>query len=127
MFKAYDESPLNQDLLYLCTAWQMRTIDGVVTPNDHSDEAYDGRVLDRFAEFDLRADPICADLSGALARFSLYRVRLADALTRARSGAWTTWRTTSSRTTPSGSSCTRTCWRRWASPVTENRPFVGMT
>ena len=65
----------------------MRTIDGVVTPNDHSDEAYDGRVLDRFAEFDLRADPICADLSGALARFSLYRVRLADALTRARSGA----------------------------------------
>jgi hypothetical protein len=86
--KAYDEFlPLNQDLLYLCTAWQMRTIDGVVTPNDHSDEAYDGRVLDRFAEFDLRADPICADLSGALARFSLYRVRLADALTRARSGA----------------------------------------
>jgi len=86
--KAYDEFlPLNQDLLYLCTAWQMRTIDGVVTPNDHSDEAYDGRVLDRFAEFDVRADPICADLSGALARFSLYRVRLADALTRARSGA----------------------------------------
>jgi len=86
--KAYDEFlPLNQDLLYLCTAWQLRTIDGVVTPNDHRDEDYDGRVLDRFAEFDQRADPICADLSGALARFSLYRVRLADALTRARSGA----------------------------------------
>ena len=61
------------------TAWSPRTTT--------RDEAYDGGVLDRFAEFDLRVDPICADLSGALARFSRYRVRLADALTRARSGA----------------------------------------
>ena len=85
--KAFDEfMQLNQDLLYLCTAWQMRSVDGVVTPNDHSDAAYDGRVLDRLAEFDLRADPVCVELGGALVRFSRYRVRLDDALTRARSG-----------------------------------------
>jgi len=86
--KAYDEFlPLNQDLLYLCTAWQMRTVDGVITPNDHTDATYDGRVLERFAEFDQRADPVCADLTGALPRFSRYRIRLSDALIRAREGA----------------------------------------
>jgi hypothetical protein len=86
--KAYDDFlPLNQDLLYLCTAWQMRSVDGVVSPNDHADEAYDGRVLDRFDEFDRRADSVCADLTAALLRFERYQIRLTDALTRARKGS----------------------------------------
>ena len=34
---------LNPELLDLCTAWQMRSVDGVVTLNDHSDPGYDAR------------------------------------------------------------------------------------
>ncbi|RAY14037.1 transcriptional regulator [Actinomadura craniellae] len=77
---------LNPELLDLCTAWQMRSVDGVVTSNDHSDPAYDARVLGRLADLDRRADVVCADLSAVLSRFRRYRVRLTDALTRVRSG-----------------------------------------
>jgi hypothetical protein len=78
---------LNPELLDLCTAWQTRTVDGVVTPNDHTDPGHDTRVLDRFTDFDQRADVVCAELSAAILRFARYRVRLTDALARARSGA----------------------------------------
>ncbi|MFG6197050.1 transcriptional regulator [Nonomuraea sp. JJY05] len=77
---------LNPELLDLCTAWQLRPVDGVATLNDHSDPAYDSRVLDRFADFDGRAQAVCADLAAALPRFGRYRTRLADALARARAG-----------------------------------------
>jgi hypothetical protein len=86
--EAYDRFlVLNPELLDLATAWQTRTVDGVMSLNDHSDRAYDARVLDRFAEFDRRAEVACAGLSAALLRFQRYRVRLAGALARARSGA----------------------------------------
>jgi hypothetical protein len=78
---------LNPELLDLCSAWQMRSVDGVVTMNDHADPAYDAPVLDRLTDFDRRAEVVCAALSAALPRFGRYRVRLADALARARSGA----------------------------------------
>ena len=85
---AYDEFlVLNPELLDLCSAWQMRSVQGVAVPNDHSDPAYDARVLDRFAALDRRADGVCTDLSAALPRFRRYRVRLTAALDRARSGA----------------------------------------
>jgi hypothetical protein len=78
---------LNPELLDLCTAWQTRSVDGVVTMNDHTDPVYDARVLDRLTEFDQRAEVVCADLSAAMLRFQRYRVRLTDALARAKSGA----------------------------------------
>lgn len=78
---------LNPELLDLCTAWQLRSIDGVMTANDHSDPSYDARVLDRFAEFHQRAAVVCAELSSALPRFGRYRTRLTEALDRAASGA----------------------------------------
>lgn len=77
---------LNSELLDLCTAWQMRSIDGVLTVNDHDDPGYDSRVLDRFVDFDRRATEVGTTLSVALPRFGRYRVRLVDALSRARSG-----------------------------------------
>ncbi|MFE2293861.1 transcriptional regulator [Streptomyces sp. NPDC059452] len=77
---------LNPELLDLCTAWQLRAVDGAMTMNDHSDPSYDARVLDRFAEFHQRAEPVCAELSAELPRFGRYPVRLADALARARAG-----------------------------------------
>lgn len=85
---AYDDFlVLNPELLDLCMAWQTRSVDGTVTPNGHTDPAYDIQVLDRLTDFDQRADVVCADLSAAMLRFQRYRVRLADALARARSGA----------------------------------------
>jgi hypothetical protein len=78
---------LNPELLDLCTAWQLRSVDGVPTPNDHTHPAYDARVLDRLADLDQRAAVTCAELSATMLRFRRYRVRLTDALGRARSGA----------------------------------------
>lgn len=78
---------LNPELLDLCTAWQLRSIDGVMTANDHGDPSYDARVLARFAEFDQRAAVVGAELSSALPRFGRYRTRLTEALDRAASGA----------------------------------------
>lgn len=78
---------LNPEMLDLCAAWQLRSVDGVVTANDHSDPSYDARVLDRFAEFHQRAGVVCAELSAALPRFGRYPARLTEALDRATSGA----------------------------------------
>lgn len=85
--EAYDDFlVLNPELLDLCAAWQLRSLDGVVIANDHSNPAYDARVLDRFADLDRRVGGCCAKLSAALPRFGRYRIRLADALLRARAG-----------------------------------------
>ena len=85
--KAYDDFlALNPELLDLCTAWHMRAVDGVMTINDHTDAAYDGRVLTRFVDLDRRAEPVCAALQAALPRFGRYRGRLAAALSRAGAG-----------------------------------------
>ncbi|MBC2874268.1 MULTISPECIES: transcriptional regulator [Streptomyces] len=77
---------LNPELLDLCTAWQLRSVDGVMCVNDHSDPGYDSRVLARFADLDRRADAVCAELAAALPRFGRYRVRLTEALERAAAG-----------------------------------------
>jgi len=78
---------LNPELLDLCSAWHLRTVDGTPAPNDHSDHRYDAQVLDRFIDLDRRVDPVCAELTAARPRFGRYRHRLTAALDRARSGA----------------------------------------
>jgi hypothetical protein len=78
---------LNPELLDLCSAWQTRSVDGVLAMNEHADPGYDARVLGRLTDFDRRAQVVCAALSAALPRFGRYRLRLADALARARGGA----------------------------------------
>ena len=86
--KAYEGFlDLNPELLDLCTAWQMRSVDGVLTANDHADPAHDARVLDLFADLDRRTAAVCADLSASLLRFQRYRTRLSGALANARAGA----------------------------------------
>ncbi|XVQ06295.1 transcriptional regulator [Spirillospora sp. CA-255316] len=77
---------LNPELLDLCTAWQLRPVDGVMIVNDHDDPSYDARVLGRFGALDRRAAVVCAELAAALPRFGRYRDRLARALGRAASG-----------------------------------------
>jgi hypothetical protein len=86
--RAYDGFlVLNPELLDLCTAWQLRSVDGVMTTNDHRDAGYDSRVLDRLGDLDRRTEAVCAEVSAVLPRFHRYRLRLADALARARDGA----------------------------------------
>jgi predicted ArsR family transcriptional regulator len=77
---------LNPELLSVCTAWQLREVDGESTVNDHSDAAYDAGVVEQLADLDARVQPICADLSEALARFASYGLRLASAAQRVRDG-----------------------------------------
>jgi hypothetical protein len=84
---AYDDFlVLNPELLDLCGAWQVRSTGGVTTANDHTDAAYDARVLDLLTDLDRRADAVCADLAAVMPRFQRYRDRLTYALTRARAG-----------------------------------------
>lgn len=84
IIKAYkDFLVLNPELLDLCAAWQTR---GGSTPNDHTDPAYDARVLDRLTDLHGRVTAVCADLSAALPRFARYRTRLTGALGLVRAG-----------------------------------------
>ncbi|GAQ55943.1 hypothetical protein [Streptomyces acidiscabies] len=77
---------LNPELLDLCTAWQLRPEHGTFSVNDHTDPAYDARVLDRFADLDRRFAPVGDELAAALPRLGRYRVRLSGALERAVGG-----------------------------------------
>ncbi len=76
----------NQDLLGVCTAWQLRPVDGVNGINDHSDQDYDDSVRRWLTEVHGRVDPILVVLSGALDRFSGHRRRLGTALERVVAG-----------------------------------------
>ncbi|HUQ61507.1 transcriptional regulator [Lentzea sp.] len=77
---------LNPELLDLCTAWQVRTVNGTTTINDHTDTAYDQRVLGLFTDFHHRAVAVIAGLAAVVPRFGRYESRLADALARAKAG-----------------------------------------
>ncbi|MET0419519.1 MAG: transcriptional regulator [Actinoplanes sp.] len=68
---------LNPELLDLCSAWHLRAERGIPAE----------RVLAAFGDLDQRAEAVCADLAAAVPRFGRYRVRLGDALGRARGGA----------------------------------------
>lgn len=72
------------ELLELCTAWQIRSVDGVL--NDHTDTAYDARVLALFADLHARAVVVIAALAAAAPRFARYDARLSEALARVRAG-----------------------------------------
>jgi hypothetical protein len=77
---------LNQDLLSICTAWQLREVDGESLVNDHSDASYDAGVIEQLGSLHAGVDPICADLAAALDRFGGYRSRLSHALEQVRRG-----------------------------------------
>lgn len=76
----------NGGLLAVCTAWQLRGPDGEQVVNDHTDPGYDAGVIDQLAEIHAHIEPVCDELAGALARYSLYGPRLAHALSRLRAG-----------------------------------------
>ena len=57
---------VNADMLAVCTAWQLRDVDGTQSINDHSDADYDAGVVQRLLGIHDRVRPVCADLRDAL-------------------------------------------------------------
>lgn len=77
---------LNGRLLEVCTAWQLREVDGEATLNDHTDDAYDQAVVVQLGDLHDRVHPICEELATSLERYSRYGSRLVNAITRVRAG-----------------------------------------
>ena len=73
---------VNNELLEVCTAWQLRK--GVL--NDHTDETYDREVVARLGGVDDVVQPVCGELASALQRFTPYGPRLATARARVEAG-----------------------------------------
>lgn len=63
---------VNEKFKELCGAWQLR--DGA--PNDHSDAAYDKKVIGDLASLHALADPLVKTFGSVLARMSQYAPRL---------------------------------------------------
>ena len=83
--------PLNALLLRACTDWQLRPTAGDrLAVNDHSDHAWDGRVLDELAGIERALTPLADRLGNVLTRLRGYDTRFTTALARARAGegAW---------------------------------------
>lgn len=83
--------PLNALLLRACTDWQLRPTAGdQLAANDHSDAAWDARVLHELDGLDRALGPLTDRLGKVLTRFRGYDARFAAALARARAGesAW---------------------------------------
>jgi len=79
--------PLNGRLQQACTDWQLRPTPGDrLAGNDHSDAAWDARVLDELAAIDRGLGPLVTRLAGLLARFGGYDERFAAARRRAAAG-----------------------------------------
>ncbi|MEV0588066.1 transcriptional regulator [Nonomuraea sp. NPDC050310] len=83
--------PLNTRLQRACTDWQLRPAAGDrLATNDHTDPAWDARVLDELAQVGHALAPLTDRLAGLLSRFRGYDARFAAALARAQAGdiAW---------------------------------------
>ena len=67
----------NNEFLRICTDWQLKPGN---QPNDHSDAAYDFKVLERLDRLDERVGPLVETLAKSVSRFGGYRCRLTEAL-----------------------------------------------
>jgi len=79
-------TPLNADFKALVTDWQMRSIDGKLTRNDHKDEAYDAAVLGRLPDLHAKTVALIDDIAAHASRIGGYRRRLSDALAKLEAG-----------------------------------------
>jgi hypothetical protein len=83
--------PLNRRLLAACTNWQLKpTANDALASNDHSDVAWDQRILAELATLGDELDAVAEALGLELERFQGYDVRYRKALIRALNGepAW---------------------------------------
>ena len=79
--------PLNARLLDACTRWQLRPLPGdPLAANDHTDHAWDDRVLEDLVSVGRALEPLGVRLSGVLPRCSGYPTRYTAALAKAVQG-----------------------------------------
>lgn len=91
MQAAYDDfEKVNEQLKQLVTDWQTMTVGGQKLANDHSDKAYDDKLIDRLGGLHERAEPILDRFAAGLPRLAVYKALLTDALEKAEDGdiAW---------------------------------------
>ena len=77
---------INRDLLRLFTEWQMVPIGNETVPNDHSDPAYDDRIIDRLGALHDRASRPLQELSALEPRLREYVRRLEAAYDKTLAG-----------------------------------------
>jgi hypothetical protein len=77
---------VNQRLLDVCTAWQLRDVDGAQVVNDHADPVHDASVVAELADIDATIQPVLTDLAESLARLGGYGPRLSSALAKVQGG-----------------------------------------
>lgn len=80
------ESGVNKQVLSLTTAWQTVEVAGERQPNDHSDSAYDAKIIDKLGAVLDRTSTVLAPLIAAQPSVDRFLSRIADALTRAEDG-----------------------------------------
>lgn len=86
--RTYEEfERVNTALKTLITDWQIMEVAGSSVANDHSDKAYDSRIIDRLGNLHERADRILEKFAGHLPRLQIYRDKLTHALEHAEDGA----------------------------------------
>jgi hypothetical protein len=76
----------NESFKQLCTDWQLRTVDGELVVNDHTDAAHDEVVVGRLGALHRQVLPVLDDLARALRRFGTYPERLTTASDRFQRG-----------------------------------------
>ncbi len=72
--------PVNSQFLTTMSAWQQVDVGGRKVANDHSDSAYDDKVISRLEKLVARLDPLLAALAGHDPRFAGYGQRFGTAL-----------------------------------------------
>ena len=70
----------------IVTGWQMRDVAGEQVLNDHTDTAYDGRLLEALSELHSETVDWLSPLASAVRRFAVYGTRLTRAVDLARGG-----------------------------------------
>lgn len=82
-----DFETVNVSLKQLITHWQVIELQGAAVTNDHSDQAYDSRIIDRLGHLHERAERVLTALARQLPRMQIYGEKLTRALEQAEDGA----------------------------------------
>ena len=77
---------INKDLKELITQWQTMTVGGKTIPNDHTDESYDNKIIDRLGNLHELFEPILKAMTSKLHRLSYYLEKLTNALEKSEDG-----------------------------------------
>jgi hypothetical protein len=86
--RAYERfESINRELKTLMTDWQTLTVAGEQIANDHSDAAYDYRIIDRLGALHERVEPVLGEFVATVPRLAVYGRKLDAALERSEDGA----------------------------------------